>query len=336
MKILVTGAAGFIGFHLINELLKHDFEIVGLDNLNNYYDTKLKYDRLKVSGIDFDNYQTNNYTISKVNPNYKFIKADIEDNNTLSSIFENNNFDVVCHLAAQAGVRYSLENPRAYINSNITGFFNVIELCRINNVQKFIYASSSSIYGNNSKVPFEVTDKSDNPISLYAATKKSNELIAHTYSHLYKIETIGLRFFTVYGPWGRPDMAYFSFTNAIINDKPISVYNNGQLSRDFTYIDDIISGIVLISKNSTLNNSLARVYNIGNSNPISLIQFIETLEGTLNKTAIKKMLPMQAGDVEKTFADITQIKTDYGYNPSTKFSDGIKKFTNWYKEYYID
>jgi UDP-glucuronate 4-epimerase len=334
LKILVTGAAGFIGFSFVNELIKLNFDIVGLDNLNDYYDPKLKIDRLKNSGIEIKllNSKTG-YITSKLNSNYKFIKTDIEDYDLLKKIFEENKFDLVCHLAAQAGVRYSLENPRAYINCNVIGFFNILELCKLNNIQKLIYASSSSIYGNNDKVPFSVSDKTDSPVSLYAATKKSNELMAYTYSHLYNIETIGLRFFTVYGPWGRPDMAYFSFTNSILNDNPISVYNNGQLSRDFTYIDDIIAGIIAICLSKTKFIESARVYNIGNNNPVSLINFIETLETALNKKANKIMLPMQAGDVEKTFADISNISQDYGYWPKTDFETGINKFVEWYKKY---
>ncbi|MFZ1704658.1 MAG: NAD-dependent epimerase [Saprospiraceae bacterium] len=334
MRILVTGAAGFIGFHLVNQLIKEGFEVVGLDNINDYYDPKLKYARLKEAGIEIDDIYYGKYAESKKFEKYHFIKLDIEDAINLNKVFSDNNFDYVCHLAAQAGVRYSIENPRLYIQSNIVGFFNILECCRNFPIKHLIYASSSSVYGNNSTVPFSETDNVDHPVSLYAATKKSNELMAHTYSHLYQIPTTGLRFFTVYGPWGRPDMAYFSFTKSIIEDKPIKVFNNGQMSRDFTFIDDIIEGIGRLLNKPPNDDTAYQLFNIGNDHPVTLLHFITILEQILNKETIKEFLPMQAGDVVKTWANIDQLNTLTGYRPMTKIQDGLKNFVNWYKKYY--
>ena len=334
MKILVTGAAGFIGFHLVNYLLKMDYEVFGLDNINDYYEPSLKYARLKEAGIEFSDIYYGKYTMSIKNTKYRFVKLDIEDAVNLNKVFSDNNFDYVCHLAAQAGVRYSIENPRVYIQSNVVGFFNVLECCRNFPVKHLIYASSSSVYGNNSKVPFSETDNVDHPVSLYAATKKSNELMAHTYSHLYQIPTTGLRFFTVYGPWGRPDMAYFSFTKSIIEDKPIKVFNNGQMSRDFTFINDIIEGIGTLLNKPPNDSTAYQLFNIGNDHPVTLLHFITILEQILNKEAIKEFLPMQAGDVVKTWANIGQLNTLTGYRPKTKIQDGLKYFADWYKKYY--
>ena len=300
-KILVTGAAGFIGYHLCEALIKQGHKVIGLDNINDYYDVNLKYARLSELGIQKEA-ATVFAEISQSTlhgPKMQFIRLNLEDREALPKLFKTFNFDMVCNLAAQAGVRYSIENPEAYIDSNVTGFLNVLECCRRHNVKRLVYASSSSVYGNSDDTPFKETANVDQPISLYAATKKSNELMAHTYSHLYKFETIGLRFFTVYGPWGRPDMAMFLFTDAILNNKPIKVFNNGDLSRDFTYIDDITSGVVNTLIKDSKNSSFYKLYNIGNGKPVQLIDFIESLENTLDITAIKKMLPMQAGDVQK-------------------------------------
>jgi UDP-glucuronate 4-epimerase len=334
-NILITGAAGFIGFHLVNRLINEGFEIVGLDNINDYYDPKLKYARLKETGIDVEDIYYGKYALSKKYANYQFIKLDIEDTSNLNKVFSDNQFDYVIHLAAQAGVRYSIDNPKVYIQSNINGFFNILECCRSFPIKHLIYASSSSVYGNNTKVPFSETDGVDNPISLYAATKKSNELMAHTYSHLYNIPTTGLRFFTVYGPWGRPDMAYFSFTKAILEQTPIKVFNNGKLSRDFTYINDIIEGVLgLIDKPNNKKIPYA-LFNIGNNTPVTLESFISTLESYINKKAIKEYLPMQQGDVEKTWADISELTSATGYVPKTNLEEGLKVFVEWYKNYQI-
>ena len=264
----------------------------------------------------------------------QFIRLNLEDRNTLPKLFKTYQFDMVCNLAAQAGVRYSIENPEAYIDSNINGFLNVLECCRHHNVKRLVYASSSSVYGNTDKIPFDENANVDQPISLYAATKKSNELMAHTYSHLYNIETIGLRFFTVYGPWGRPEMAMFLFTDAILNNKPINVFNNGNLSRDFTYIDDIVEGVVNTLIKDSKNDSLYKLYNIGNGKPVQLLDFIEFLETELNISAIKKMLPMQAGDVHQTFANTTSLERDYNYKPQITIDKGIQEFVLWYKGFY--
>ncbi|WP_417328586.1 NAD-dependent epimerase [Halarcobacter sp.] len=330
MKILVTGTAGFIGFHLAKKLLERGDEVVGLDNINDYYDVNLKYARLNELGISQNETTSNKLIKSDKYPNHKFIKMDLSNTNDINALFEKEKFDAVCNLAAQAGVRYSLENPHAYIDSNIKGFLNILEACRNFNVKNLSYASSSSVYGLNKSQPFKTTDKTDTPISLYAATKKSNELMAHTYSHLYGIQTTGLRFFTVYGPWGRPDMAPMLFADAITNDRPIKVFNHGNMSRDFTYIDDIVEGIIKVIDNPTTYN----VYNIGNNAPVSLMEFIETLENSIGKEATKNFMPIQDGDVESTFADVNDLIKDFNYKPNTNLRDGIGNFIKWYKGFY--
>lgn len=334
MKILVTGAAGFIGFHLCKQLLALGYEVLGLDNINNYYDVRLKYGRLAELGIIADDHLPYNEVVKgeKYADRFQFIKLNLEDREALPELFQQHQFDKVCNLAAQAGVRYSLENPMAYIDSNITGFANLLECVRHAGIKKLVYASSSSVYGLNEKIPFSTEDRVDHPISLYAASKKSNELMAHTYSHLYGIQIIGLRFFTVYGPWGRPDMAMFLFTDAILNQRPVQVFNNGQLSRDFTYIDDIVNGVV-----ATLEKDAPKpyaLYNIGNGSPVQLLDFIEAIESALGKQAIKEMQPMQPGDVERTWADTAALEIDFGYKPAINIVEGIGKFVNWYKLYF--
>lgn len=347
MKVLVTGSAGFIGFHLANRLAADGFEVVGLDSLNDYYQVSLKYDRLKAAGIDRDQIQYNELYPSKTS-NYTFIQLQLEDRPNLEKLFTTQQFDIVVNLAAQAGVRYSITNPAAYIESNIVGYANVLECCRNFNIKHFVYASSSSVYGLNEIIPFDKDHAVDHPISLYAATKKSNELMAHVYSHLYNLPTTGLRFFTVYGPWGRPDMAMFLFTKAIIDGEPIKVFNNGEMERDFTYIDDIVDGIVRVINNvpqgnpewSGLNPQPStskapyQLYNIGNSKPVKLTDFIEAIEKKLDKKAEKIMMPMQPGDVYKTFADIGDLKTKLGYDPSTSVEEGVSNFIDWYVDYY--
>ncbi|WP_027124305.1 NAD-dependent epimerase [Gelidibacter mesophilus] len=334
--VLVTGAAGFIGFHVSKALLEAGHRVVGLDNLNDYYDVNLKLARLAQLGIDKkDALQELNYISSATFGNRMiFVKMNLEDRNALPELFEKHSIDSVCNLAAQAGVRYSLENPEAYADSNLTGFLNVLECCRNYKVPKLVYASSSSIYGNSDAVPFEETANVDHPVSLYAATKKANELMAHAYTHLYGFESIGLRFFTVYGPWGRPDMAMFLFTDAIINNKPLKVFNNGDLSRDFTYIDDIVAGIMATLLESSNNKSSYKLYNIGNSQPVQLLEYIEAIEKALGKTALKEMMPMQPGDVKQTFANVSRLKTDFNYQPTTEVKQGIATFVEWYREFY--
>lgn len=333
-KVLVTGAAGFIGFYTVQKLLNEGYFVVGLDNINDYYDVNLKYARLNELGIDRINAEKwNNETISSINDNCIFVRLNLEDKENLPKIFERHNFDVVINLAAQAGVRYSIENPMAYVDSNIVGFVNVLECCRNYKVPKLLYASSSSVYGNSVDVPFSTDQSVDKPISLYAATKKSNELMAYTYSHLYDIQTIGLRFFTVYGPWGRPDMAMFLFTDAILNDRPIKVFNNGNLSRDFTYIDDITQGMMLILKDLK-DGEKYQLFNIGNSRPVQLLTFIEELQQATGKQAQKIMLPMQPGDVDKTWADVEDLRKKYGYSPDFSVKEGVKNFVKWYNLYY--
>jgi len=335
-KILVTGAAGFIGYHLCEALIKQGHHVIGLDNINDYYDVNLKYSRLQELGITKDA-ATVFAEISQSTlhgSNMQFIRLNLEDREALPKLFKTFNFDMVCNLAAQGGVRYSIENPEAYIDSNVTGFLNILECCRHHRVKRLVYASSSSVYGNSDDTPFKETANVDTPISLYAATKKSNELMAHTYSHLYKFETIGLRFFTVYGPWGRPDMAMFLFTDAIINNKPIKVFNNGNLSRDFTYIDDITFGVVNTLLKDSKNASLYKLYNIGNGKPVQLLDFIVSLEKVLDITAIKNRLPMQAGDVHQTFADTSSLENDYNYKPQITVDKGIQAFVLWYKGFY--
>ena len=331
-NILVTGSAGFIGFHLTKALLGLGFKVVGIDNLNDYYDPNLKKNRLKI----LDNFVKN----LKVKDSYYFYEIDISNSNALSSVFEEFKFDYVINLAAQAGVRYSLENPKAYLDSNLVGFVNLLECCRHANIKHLLFASSSSVYGMNKRQPFSTEDNTDYPISLYAASKKSNELLAHSYSHLFNIPSTGLRFFTVYGPYGRPDMAYYSFTEAISNNRPIDVYNEGAMKRDFTFIDDIVSGILKllelapISQPNKISDAKApfRVLNIGNNNPVTLIRFIEAIENSLGKKAIKNLLPMQAGDVPITYADIDPLFELCGFKPSTSIEDGINKFVDWFKE----
>ena len=335
-KVLVTGAAGFIGLHVTERLLKEGYDVVGLDNINDYYDVNLKYARLEKLGIKRSGAEKFNLKVkSDSNGKFTFVRLDLEDRNNLPVLFEEEKFDLVCNLAAQAGVRYSIDNPDAYIDSNLVGFANVLECCRTNKVKRLVFASSSSVYGNNKKVPFSTDDQVDHPISLYAATKKSNELMAYTYSHLYDFKTVGLRFFTVYGPWGRPDMAMFLFTNAIDNDRPIKVFNYGDLERDFTYIDDIVGGILaVIQEDSAGDKKNYSLYNIGNNSPVKLMDFITEIEKNLNKKAQKDMLPMQPGDVERTWADVGSLKRDFGYDPQTSIQKGVKEFIKWYKAYY--
>ena len=346
MKILITGTAGFIGFHLANRLSEMGLDVVGLDNINDYYDVNLKYGRLKESGI-FD-VQYGKLISSNRFSNYSFIKLDLADKNSLDKLFEKEKFDAVCHLAAQAGVRYSLVNPYSYIDSNIYGFLNILEACRQFGVENLCFASSSSVYGLNKKQPFSEKHNVDHPISLYAATKKSNELMAHTYSYLYGIRATGLRFFTVYGPWGRPDMALFKFVKNILEDKPIDVYNYGKMERDFTYIDDIIEGVVRVIKKPAVPNRewspyspdpsssmvAYKIYNIGYNSPISLERFIEIIEKNLGKKAKKNLLPMQPGDVESTYADVSSLIEELGYKPQTPPEVGVKKFIEWFKWFY--
>ena len=334
MKILVTGAAGFIGFHTCLKLVKQSHEVYGIDNINDYYDPKLKFDRLNELGF--------NETASKLFKNevqsakfkyLRFSRIDLVDHERIDNLFKQEQFEVVCNLAAQAGVRYSIENPKAYIDSNVSGFLNILEGCRNHKVKHLVYASSSSVYGENKKVPFETTDNVDHPISLYAATKKSNELMAHTYGHLYGFKTTGLRFFTVYGPWGRPDMAYYLFAEAISNNKPIKVFNNGEMERDFTYIDDIVNGVTKIIEKNIDSREHYKIYNIGNNKTESLQNFILTIEQAIGKEAIKKMYPMQQGDVPRTFADVNELIKDYEYSPSTDIKSGIENFMNWFLNY---
>jgi len=333
VKILVTGAAGFIGFHLVKAILSSGNEVVGIDNINDYYDVNLKYARLKETGINRDLISENKKLIkSTLNKNYQFAKIDITDLKRLEELFEKEQFTHVVNLAAQAGVRYSLENPHAYIQSNVVGFVNILECCRNYKIKHLIYASSSSVYGANAKIPFSEEDLVDHPVSLYAATKKSNELMAHTYSHLYNLPTTGLRFFTVYGPFGRPDMAMFLFTDAIFNDKLIKVFNHGELYRDFTYIDDIIS--VVIATITQPTDEKYAIFNIGNSKPEKLIDFIEAIEQCIGKNATKEMLPMQPGDVESTWADVRKLKEMYGYDPKVSIKEGVSRFIDWYKDYF--
>ena len=334
MKILVTGAAGFIGFHTCLKLVSQGHQVYGIDNINDYYDPKLKFDRLNELGFTQDETKLfkNKVQSSKFN-SLRFSRIDLVDNKTIDNLFKQEQFEIVCNLAAQAGVRYSIENPKAYIDSNISGFLNILEGCRNHKVKHLVYASSSSVYGENKKVPFETTDNVDHPISLYAATKKSNELMAHTYGHLYGFKTTGLRFFTVYGPWGRPDMAYFLFAEAILNDKTIKVFNNGQMERDFTYIDDIVNCVTKIIKKNIDSREHYKIYNIGNNKTESLQDFITTIEIAMHKKAIKEMYPMQQGDVPTTFADIDELIKDYKYSPSTDIKYGIENFMNWFFKY---
>jgi len=329
MKVLVTGAAGFIGFHLTLALLERGDEVVGVDNLNDYYDPQLKEDRLNVINSH-----------ARVNA-FTFLKGDIADREAMAALFADYSFDVVVNLAAQAGVRYSLKNPNAYVDANLVGFVNILEGCRHSNVGHFVYASSSSVYGMNVKQPFSVGDRVDHPISLYAATKKANELMAHTYSHLFGIPTTGLRFFTVYGPYGRPDMAYYKFTEAIKDGEPIDVYNNGDMERDFTYIDDIVTGVIRVMDRTPGGEPTTRsetgapykLYNIGNNNPVALGSFIDAIEECCGRNAVKNYLPMQPGDVPVTFADVDDLIDEVGFKPETSIRDGLRKFVHWYRQY---
>ncbi|MET3731836.1 NAD-dependent epimerase [Moheibacter stercoris] len=348
MKILITGTAGFIGSHLANKLIARGDEIVGLDSINDYYDIRVKYGRLERSGILQDKIHYNKMIQSSKFSNYKFIQLNLEDKANLEALFTAEKFDKVINLAAQAGVRYSLTNPDAYIDANIVGFLNILECCRHHNIKHLTYASSSSVYGLNEAQPFSTKDNVDHPMSLYAASKKSNELMAHTYSHLFKIPTTGLRFFTVYGPWGRPDMALFLFTKAIFEDKPIDVFNNGNMQRDFTYIDDIVEGITRVNDNppkenpnwdpnsddASVSSAPYKIYNIGNNNPVKLMDFITALENKIGKTAEKKFLPLQAGDVPSTYADVSDLIRDLDYKPETSIQEGIDQFVDWYKEFF--
>lgn len=333
MKILVTGAAGFIGYHLCKRLLSEGHSVVGLDNINDYYDPQLKFDRLKELGITEKEAEKWNIPCTSIlGDNFSFIRLNLQDREGLPMLFKRNSFDQVCNLAAQAGVRYSIENPEVYVDTNIVGFLNILECCRDFKVSKLVYASSSSVYGNSKEVPFTEKQPVDEPISIYAATKKSNELMAHTYSHLFNIEAVGLRFFTVYGPWGRPDMAMFLFTDAILNRKPIKVFNEGNLSRDFTFISDIIDGVMAVISGSSKSNH--EIYNIGNSKPVKLLDFISALEDEIGVTAVKEMMPMQDGDVHRTWADVSLLHKDFGYEPSVAVAEGIADFVKWYNSYY--
>jgi UDP-glucuronate 4-epimerase len=331
MKILVTGAAGFIGFHTVKKMVSLGYNVVGIDNINNYYETTLKKDRLKILGISTAEIPENELLQSTSFTNFRFAKIDIRDFNTLLSLFINEKFDKVCHLAAQAGVRDSINNPNVYLENNIDGFLNVLECCR-KGCKALIYASSSSVYGNAQTYPLKEDANTDGPENVYAVTKKVNELLAFTYKDLYQIESIGLRFFTVYGPWGRPDMAPMLFADAIYHQKPITVFNYGDLYRDFTYIDDIVNGIECVVKAD--NKKLKPVYNIGNSNPIKLSIFIKVLEDEIGIKAIQQLTGMQLGDVYKTFADISALKADFNYVPTTNLNTGIKEFVKWYCSYY--
>ena len=347
MKICITGTAGFIGYHLAIKCINEGHEVFGVDSINDYYDIKLKYGRLLELGISKEISDLELAESSKY-PNFKFYKCDLADSVGLNSFFKENSFDAVCNLAAQAGVRYSLTHPKSYIKSNIDGFLNILEMCRYYDIENLSYASSSSVYGLNETYPFSSLNSTDHPISHYAATKKSNELMAHTYSHLFNIRTTGLRFFTVYGPWGRPDMALFMFTKAALEGQTIKVFNNGEMSRSFTYIDDIIDGVFKVIMNPatsssswdpskpSLESSSApyTIYNIGSNENVNLMDFIHALEEKLKVNISKEMLPMQPGDVPKTFADISSISKDLNYNPQTSYVEGISKFVNWYKVFY--
>lgn len=348
MKVLVTGSAGFIGFHLVTRLLERGDEVTGLDNINDYYDVKLKYDRLQETGIEEARIEYGKSIQSSKYENYQFVKLDLTDSEGLHKLFLNSKFDAVCNLAAQAGVRYSLTNPQAYIESNIKGFLNILECSRHYSIKHLLYASSSSVYGLNTKMPFSVNDNVDHPVSLYAASKKSNELMAHAYSHLFNLPTTGLRFFTVYGPWGRPDMALFIFTKNIIENKPIDVFNFGKMQRDFTYVDDIIEGIVMAfdqpaksdvtwnSNDPSPASSIApyRVFNIGRGQSVNLGDFVSEIEKNLGKTAKINYLPLQDGDVPRTWADVSNLETEHGYKPKVSVNEGVRNFVSWYKKYY--
>lgn len=348
MKILITGTAGFIGYHVAKRFIAEGWDVTGLDSVNDYYDPELKLARLGASGIERTAIAYNKFVPSTLHNNYRFIKLKLEDRESMQALFAEQKFAVVVNLAAQAGVRYSLTNPYAYIDSNITGFINILECCRHQQVEHLVYASSSSVYGANESVPFTTSQAVDHPISLYAASKKSNELMAHVYSQLFGLATTGIRFFTVYGPWGRPDMALSLFTKAVIEGKPIQVFNNGNMERDFTYVDDIVEGVYRVAKHPAEPNPLwdgmhpdsasskapYRIYNIGNNAPVKLLDFVEAIEKKLGKPAIKQMMPMQAGDVTATFADVSDLVADLGYKPQTLLATGIENFINWYVDYY--
>lgn len=350
MKILVTGTAGFIGFHLVKRLLRDGHEVIGLDNINDYYDVRLKYSRLRETGIEEGKIEYDELVTSDKDERYRFVKLDLTDTTNLKQLFEREKPEIVVNLAAQAGVRYSIDNPGAYVDSNLVGFMNVLECCRYHGIKHLVYASSSSVYGLNANVPFKEDSSIAHPVSLYAATKKANELMAHVYSHLYHIPTTGLRFFTVYGPWGRPDMSPHLFTSAIEEERPIKVFNHGDMLRDFTYIDDIIEGVVRVihhvpqpdetwnAENPNPATSIApyRVYNIGNSSPVKLMDFIEAIEEACGKKAIKNLLPMQPGDVYQTNADTTRLQKDMGYKPSMSLVEGVRRFVEWFKRYYLN
>lgn len=334
MKILVTGAAGFIGYHLCKKLVSENHLVYGIDNLNSYYDVRLKLDRLVELGIDISSEDfLRQIEIKSNKSNFCFLQLDLVDSQGIDVLFQKMDFDVVINLAAQAGVRYSIENPKVYVQSNVVGFINILEACRHNAIKHLIYASSSSVYGNQEKVPFSEEDRVDHPVSLYAATKKSNELMAHVYSHLYGLKTTGLRFFTVYGPWGRPDMAPFLFTKAILNEEPIKVFNNGDLMRDFTYVDDIVDGVYGVLNNFEKLDKYS-ILNIGNNMPTKLMDFISYLEAACNKNAILENYPMQDGDVYQTYAGIENLQNIIGFQFDTNLSDGLKEFVSWFKNYY--
>ena len=334
MKILITGAAGFIGSHIVNALSAADHEVIGIDNLNSYYDVRLKYARLRNSGIEEKKIGANEFVQSEKYPSYRFQLLDITDRERLQSLFKNENFTHVIHLAAQAGVRYSLENPYAYIDSNIVGFINILEACRHYPVNHLVFASSSSVYGANAKIPYSESDRTDSPVSLYAATKKADELMAFTYSQLYGIPATGIRFFTVYGPWGRPDMSPSLFMSAILSGKPIKVFNHGNMERDFTYIDDIVEGTLKIIPSPPQQAIPHAIYNMGCSAPVKLTDFIETIEKVAGKAAIKELTEMQPGDVISTYADTSLLEKDFGYKPSTSIETGIHRFYEWFVRYY--
>lgn len=350
MKILVTGAAGFIGFHVSKMLLERGDEVVGLDNINAYYDKRLKYGRLTELGVDEKTISENRLVQSSKYPSFRFIKLDLENQDSVLQLCKAEKFDSICHLAAQAGVRYSIENPMAYVNSNMVGFASILEGARHSKCEHLVYASSSSVYGLNERMPFSTSQNVDHPISLYAASKKSNELMAHTYSHLFNLPTTGLRFFTVYGPWGRPDMAMFLFTKAMIEDRPIKVFNNGEMKRDFTYVEDIARGVIRVIDNPPCSNkdwdgvnpdprsspAPYYLYNIGNNNPVLLMSFIEEIEKNLGIVAKKEMMPIQDGDVPTTWADVGDLTNNLDYKPETDISTGIKAFVDWYKDFYSD
>ncbi len=348
MKILITGTAGFIGYHLVKKLAGKDLEIVGIDNINDYYDVNLKYARLKETGILKERIEDGKVVKSEIFPDYSFVKMDLKDSDVVNNIFKKNKFDLVCHLAAQAGVRYSIENPKAYIESNLNAFANILEGVRNFKTGHLVYASSSSVYGLNEAMPFSTHHNVDHPASLYAATKKGNELLAHSYSYLYGIPVTGLRFFTVYGPWGRPDMALFKFVRNILEGKPIEVYNFGEMERDFTYIDDIVLGVEKVlsippkgnpdwngmQPDPSSSTAPYKIYNIGNGKPVKLMDFIGVIEKVIGKEGEKKMMSIQPGDVKKTWADTRDLENDTGYSPSTPVETGVRNFIDWYRDFY--